>query len=65
MAELFITLEFSVGLDDTLEVFEHAKTASTKEAATTTLLKKVDVDIRMFFFPKQTGKRKVQLLRYR
>ena len=50
-----------MGLDDTFEVFEHAKTASTREAATTTLLKKFDVDILMFFFHKQTGKRKVQM----
>jgi hypothetical protein len=55
-------LEFSVGLDDTLELFEQAKTASTREAATTTLLRKVDVDILLFYFPKQTGMRKVQMV---
>jgi hypothetical protein len=61
VAEGFIILEFSVGLDDTLELFEQAKTASTREAATTTLLRKVDVDILLFYFPKQTGMRKVQM----
>jgi hypothetical protein len=63
VAELFMTLVVSGGLDDTLDVLEQAKTANTMEAATATLPTMVDVDIQMFFLSKQTGCRKVQVVR--